>query len=63
MGEVINNDHVKLDPRRVGGILHLGGTILRTIRCEEFKTEKGLRKAVEALSRTEPTRGLSLIHI
>ena len=50
---VINNDRVELDPRRVGGILHLGGTILRTIRCEEFKTEEGLRKAAETLAEND----------
>jgi len=47
---VIRNDYIELDPRAVGGILHLGGTILRTIRCEEFKREEGLRKASESLA-------------
>ncbi len=37
--------------RSVSGIVHLGGTILRTARCPEFKTEEGLRKAGEVLSK------------
>jgi 6-phosphofructokinase 1 len=39
-----------LIPRSVGGIIQLGGTILLTSRCPEFKTLKGIRKAAETLS-------------
>jgi 6-phosphofructokinase 1 len=38
-----------LDIRSVSGIINHGGTMLRTARCEEIKTEKGLQKAVHAL--------------
>jgi 6-phosphofructokinase 1 len=38
-----------LTPRSVGGIIQLGGTILHTSRCPEFKTIKGIRKASETL--------------
>lgn len=38
-----------LDRRAVGGIINLGGTILRSIRCEEFKTDEGVQKAAEFL--------------
>jgi 6-phosphofructokinase 1 len=38
-----------LTPRSVGGIIQLGGTILHTSRCPEFKTMKGIRKVAETL--------------
>ncbi len=38
-----------LDARSVSGIINRGGTILKTARCEEIKTEEGIRKAVETL--------------
>jgi len=38
-----------LDIRSVSGIINHGGTILRTARCEEIKTEKGIQKAVHTL--------------
>lgn len=34
------------DPRAVSGILHRGGTILQTARCPEFKTQRGMLKAL-----------------
>jgi 6-phosphofructokinase 1 len=34
------------DPRGVSGILHRGGTILQTARCPEFRTRRGMLKAV-----------------
>ena len=48
---LINNSFMRLDPRAVGGIIHLGGTILRTIRCPEFRTRKGIKKAAETLEK------------
>ncbi len=47
---VIKNKFRPLNPRSVGGILHLGGTILRTSRCPEFRKREGIEKAVETLS-------------
>jgi 6-phosphofructokinase 1 len=38
-----------LDIRSVSGIINRGGTILKTARCEEIKTPKGIKKAVETL--------------
>jgi 6-phosphofructokinase 1 len=38
-----------LTARDVGGIIHQGGTILRTARCPEFRTEAGQRQAIDAL--------------
>ncbi|MCW4009353.1 MAG: 6-phosphofructokinase [Candidatus Bathyarchaeota archaeon] len=39
-----------LTPRSVGGIIQLGGTMLRTARCPEFKTAEGMQKAVKTLN-------------
>ena len=39
-----------LTPRSVGGILHLGGTILHTSRCPEFKKDEAIKKAAETLA-------------
>lgn len=38
-----------LTPRSVGGIMQLGGTILHTARCPEFKTPEGIQKAAKTL--------------
>ncbi len=38
-----------LSARDVGGIIQQGGTILGSARCEEFKTEKGRKKAIREL--------------
>jgi len=37
--------------RSVSGIVHLGGTILKTERCPEFKTKRGLQKAGKVLEK------------
>jgi len=47
---LLTNDFKHLTPRSVGGIIQLGGTILRTTRCPDFKTEEGLKKAAKNLS-------------
>jgi 6-phosphofructokinase 1 len=47
---LLKNSFRRLTPRSVGGILHLGGTILHTARCSEFKEEEGLRKAAANLT-------------
>ncbi|MEM7162830.1 MAG: 6-phosphofructokinase [Bacteroidota bacterium] len=46
---MIENDIVQLNPRKVGNILHKGGTMLKSARCLEFKTEEGMQKAYENL--------------
>jgi len=38
-----------LDSRSVSGIINHGGTILRTARCEEIKTNQGIQKAKNTL--------------
>jgi 6-phosphofructokinase 1 len=47
---LITNTFRRMTSRNVGGIIQLGGTILHTTRCPEFKTEEGLRKAAENLA-------------
>jgi 6-phosphofructokinase 1 len=47
---LLKNTFKRLTPRSVGGIIQQGGTILRTSRCPEFKTEDGLEKAAENLA-------------
>ena len=46
---LISGNISPLGTRDVGGILHKGGTILGSARCEEFKTEDGRRKAIRIL--------------
>ncbi len=46
---LISNKFRILSPRNVGGILHSGGTILRTSRSPEFRTSYGIKKATENL--------------
>ncbi|NQE53890.1 Pyrophosphate--fructose 6-phosphate 1-phosphotransferase [ANME-1 cluster archaeon GoMg3.2] len=50
---LINEDLKSLDHRSVAGIIKRGGTILESLRCDEFLTEEGQRKAVEILKRNE----------
>ncbi len=40
-----------LTPRSVGGIINLGGTILLTSRCLDFKKKEGIRRAAATLSK------------
>ncbi len=46
---LINNDFKPLNSRSVSNIVHRGGTILKTARCEEFKTMEGMQKAYDNL--------------
>ena len=39
-----------MDLSSVGDIIHRGGTILKTARCEEFTTEEGRAKAITVLN-------------
>jgi 6-phosphofructokinase 1 len=47
---LLTNTFRQLTPRSVGGILHLGGTILHTSRCPEFKKDEAIKKAAETLA-------------
>jgi 6-phosphofructokinase 1 len=48
---LLTNTFQRMTPRSVGGIIQLGGTILRTSRCPEFKKKIGIRKAAQTLSK------------
>jgi 6-phosphofructokinase 1 len=47
---LIDGDIKPLDSRSVGGIIHRGGTMLKSTRCEEIRDQPGLRKAYEQLA-------------
>jgi 6-phosphofructokinase 1 len=47
-GLISGNIH-EMGTRDVGGILHKGGTILGSARCEEFRTEEGQLKGIRAM--------------
>lgn len=47
---LIAGEFVPLGPREVGGIVHQGGTMLETSRCEAFKTDAAQRAAVQQLN-------------
>lgn len=47
---LIDGDIQELSIRSVSGIIHQGGTMLRSSRCTEIKTPAGLRQAVKRLA-------------
>jgi len=47
---LIHNRARSLGPREVGGILELGGTVLQTCRCPQFKDVASQKKAAETLA-------------
>ncbi len=47
---LINGDFVKLDSKKVGGIIQRGGTILQSARSTEFRTKEGRQKAYESIT-------------
>ncbi len=48
---LINGNIKKLELGSVGDIIHRGGTMLYTARCEEFKTKEGQQKGIEQLEK------------
>lgn len=46
---LMRGDYEKLQPRSVANILQRGGTILRSVRCDEFKTEEGCARGAKVL--------------
>lgn len=52
---LIDGDFLPLDARSVGGILGLGGTVLASARCKEFKDEAIQQQAIKQLEE----RGIS----
>lgn len=50
---LISGNMVPLKARDVSGIIQLGGTILGSARCPEFRTEEGRLKALRALNQND----------
>lgn len=50
---LMTNTFRPLGPRSVSGIINLGGTILRTARCPEFKKHENVLRAAETLDRND----------
>ncbi|CAN5371735.1 6-phosphofructokinase [soil metagenome] len=48
---LINGDFTKVGPTDVSNIIQRGGTVLKSARCEEFKSEEGRAKAAEILKK------------
>ncbi|WP_338451387.1 6-phosphofructokinase [Niallia oryzisoli] len=48
---LINGNIQKLEIGSVGDIIHRGGTVLLSARCDEFKTKEGQLKGVEQLKK------------
>lgn len=57
---LIDNLFKPMGMRDVSDIIHRGGTILKTARCPEFKTEEGQQKAIKNL-RANGVEGLIVI--
>lgn len=57
---LIAQDFVPLGARDVGRILQLGGTMLGSSRCAEFRTEAGVDRALESLGK-QAIEGLVVI--
>ncbi|WP_188453427.1 6-phosphofructokinase [Virgibacillus oceani] len=50
---LIEGNIEKLEIGSVGDIIQRGGTMLRSARCEEFKTDEGQQKGIEQLQKHE----------
>ncbi len=48
---LINEELKPFDHRSVSGIINQGGTILKTARCPEFKTEEGQKRAYATIKK------------
>ncbi len=50
---LINNDMIKLNHHSVANIIQRGGTIIGTARCDEFETDKGMKKAKNIMEKNK----------
>lgn len=50
---LINEELKVLNHRSVSGIIGQGGTVLKTARCAEFRTEEGQKRAYETIKKNE----------
>ncbi|CCQ97972.1 6-phosphofructokinase [[Clostridium] ultunense Esp] len=46
---LLNGEIEEMNLSSVADIIHRGGTMLRSARCDEFKTEEGLKKAINVI--------------
>jgi len=50
---LIHDNMIELTARHLSGIVSRGGTFLYSDRCDEFKTEEGMQKAIETCRKHE----------
>jgi len=50
---LISNDLISLDIQTLQSSMHLGGTILKTARCDVFKTEQGRACAINTINKNK----------
>lgn len=50
---IIENDYIELSPRSVKNIINKGGTILKSARSDDFRTEEGRQQAYDNLKENE----------
>jgi len=48
---MVRGEFTELNLRSVANIIHRGGTVIKTSRCDEFRTTEGRKKAYEALQK------------
>lgn len=48
---MIDGDFKEMNARSVNNIINKGGTILKSARCEDFRTEKGRKKAYDQIKK------------
>ena len=48
---LVTDDVLILGDRDVGGIIHLGGTVLGSARCKEMREPSGRERALQTLAR------------
>lgn len=48
---LMDGEYFDMDRASVGGIIHRGGTVLRTARSDRFRTAEGQRKAMEEIQK------------
>jgi len=50
---LIDGDFKEFNARSVNNIIHKGGTILKSARCEDFRTSEGRKKAFENIQKAD----------
>ncbi|MFN7118305.1 MAG: 6-phosphofructokinase [Saprospiraceae bacterium] len=50
---MIDGDFIPMTRASVSGIIHLGGTILRSARCEDFRSAEGRQQAYDQLRKAD----------